>query len=240
MFLWNRNRQENTRGSLTVETLLFLVLYIVFFMALLDLVQLTRAQVVLQYAADETAKEISNDSYVLTKMGVTQAMHKTAKTSKKFEGDTTDMLNNVSDIMNQIGGIAGGNIPDADAISTDVSAIEGYFSDTDSIINGLIAVIKSASTGIISDVVTQAVCKGTLRREIKGMANGRDPDEYLRSLGVMNGMSGLDFSDSSYIALRDGDLPEIRVVITYRVEYDLLFFKVGPRQYRVCAETAIW
>lgn len=50
-----KNKKKKEKGSITLEASIFLVIFIVFYMAMMDLIQIARAQVVLQYAANEAA-----------------------------------------------------------------------------------------------------------------------------------------------------------------------------------------
>ena len=65
-----KGKSREEKGSITLEASIFLVLFIVFYMMMMGLIQIVRAQVILQYAANETAREISQYSYVLTKTGI--------------------------------------------------------------------------------------------------------------------------------------------------------------------------
>lgn len=59
-----KNRQ---RGSITVEALLILLIFMCAFWTLLNVARLARAQFVIQHAVTQTAKELSGYSYILTK-----------------------------------------------------------------------------------------------------------------------------------------------------------------------------
>ena len=57
-----REKRKGEMGGITLEASIFLVIFIVFYLAMMDLIQIARAQVILQYAANETAREISQYS----------------------------------------------------------------------------------------------------------------------------------------------------------------------------------
>lgn len=56
---------------MTVEATIMLTLFFCFYMAFMSLINMVKVQSLLQYSVDQTAKEISAYSYVLTKSGVT-------------------------------------------------------------------------------------------------------------------------------------------------------------------------
>ena len=78
----NRKKEQ---GALTVEAALFLSMFIVFFVSLMNLTDVVRTQVLIQNAVTQTAKELSQYSYILTKTGVVSASNKTAGEAKEVK-----------------------------------------------------------------------------------------------------------------------------------------------------------
>ena len=186
--------------------------------------------------------EISEYSYVLTKAGITSKYQQTMSQSRAFQDDTANAVQNGLSVYNEITGVAEGRMPDINTVSTDISSLEDYFSDPKKLGQGVVAVLKSAAGGIISEAVTSAVCKGILKRELEGLSGGMDADAYLQKLGVENGLAGLSFEGSNWAGGRDSTtLPEIRVVISWYMDYKLFdYFEIRKLHFRICAETALW
>ena len=95
-----KNNSEN--GSLTVEATVFLTIFILFVLVVYDFLQIARAQVILQYAANQAAMEISEYSYVLTKAGITSKYQQTMSQSRAFQDDTANAVQNGLSVYNEI------------------------------------------------------------------------------------------------------------------------------------------
>ena len=57
--------KKRQKGSITVEATLFLPLFFLAFVSIYSLISFTRAQLIVQYAADQAAKEVAQYSYIL-------------------------------------------------------------------------------------------------------------------------------------------------------------------------------
>ena len=51
--------KKRQKGSITVEATLFLPLFFLAFVSIYSLISFTRAQLIVQYAADQAAKEVA-------------------------------------------------------------------------------------------------------------------------------------------------------------------------------------
>ena len=138
---------KKDKGSITLEAAIFLSMFLLAYLAFMDLVQAARAQMILQYTLNETAKELSQNSYILTKTGIVEQSVKTGQKSKEFQGKTEEMLNSVIDFGNAIAG-DGDVIKSADVAYENVS---DYFSNSDDIVQGLISVVKNDAGGIAKE-----------------------------------------------------------------------------------------
>ena len=104
----NRKKEQ---GALTVEAALFLSMFIVFFVSLMNLTDVVRTQVLIQNAVTQTAKELSQYSYILTKTGVVSASNKTAGEAKEVKEDVESVANDAIQIANAINdGVVTGDI----------------------------------------------------------------------------------------------------------------------------------
>lgn len=89
---------KENKGSLTVEASLALIVFIFAFLSILYLCKFVRAQVVLQHAVNQIAKEISQYSYLTNKLGLKNDKTK----SKEMIKDTDKIISEASSLMSLI------------------------------------------------------------------------------------------------------------------------------------------
>ena len=78
-------KKKNQKGSITVEATLFLPLFFLAFISIYNLVYFARAQLIVQYAADQAAKEVAQYSYILEKTGILESLDNLHSRSEDFE-----------------------------------------------------------------------------------------------------------------------------------------------------------
>lgn len=240
-------KDKKNQGAITVEASLVLTMFIMAYMCMMSLVQMVHAQAVLQYAADQTALEISRYSYILTKAGVSGKLYETSEKGKKFEDDTTTMVKSVTDFYDQLKGVKGANITNAgskvqnlyDSGTNAVTTVENYFSNTDDLWQGIAAWGKKTAEGYAERAIVKAMVKSRIKKQLETMSS-EDPDTYLRRLGVKDGLDGLDCSDSSWMQVSSTGEPGIKVAVGYEIEFKWFYFWIKDMKYKVCANTAIW
>lgn len=89
---------KENKGSLTVEASLSLIIFIFAFLSILYLCKFAKAQVVLQHAVNQTAKEISQYSYITNKLGLKNDKTEGNKTIE----DTDKMISEVVNLINVV------------------------------------------------------------------------------------------------------------------------------------------
>lgn len=226
---------QKEHGSATLEATLFLTMFILFYIALMDIAQLSTLQSVLQYACTESAKEISQGTYILSKAGIVSRISNTNKNRKEFEGDVGELVDNVSELAD---GLNKGSL-NMNQLDVTISNAEEFFSNSDDIVQGLVSLVRSAGRDIVGDVVVSAMTKGLVKKQIKNMSSA-DPDVFLKRHGIEDGVAGLDFRESQWLASDSNDTQEIKIVCSYSVNYKVGFLELGERRFKVCARTAVW
>jgi len=232
------------RGSLTVECLLFLIPVMCAFFTLVNVSRYIQAEMVIHHAITQTAKQISVYSYVLTKTGISERIQGTARKSEKFKTTTAETIDSVTSFVDAVGGLGNGmDIPAQvnqviDTGQTAYDSVTEYFSDPKEILSGVLAIAKAEGEKMILTYVTGCIARGCIRESLGRITD--DPDRYLEQLGVVDGMEGLDFSQSEWMANTEGK-PNVEITVTYTMR-NLMFpqFDFGEHQYRVCASTSIW
>lgn len=229
------NEGKKEKGSITLEASIFLVIFIVFYLAMMDLIQIARAQVVLQYAANEAAREISQYSYVLTKVGIVDKRVSTSTQASAFRDDMSKLMDDIEKVGQMFA--TGGN--GIGALQQAGSHAQNIFGDTDALMNNIFSLIKTKGADILSNMVIEAIAEDIVEAQIKNMTS-KGVDEYLEDLGIEGGMSGLDFGSSRWANAARGGMPELEVSIVYTIDFHLGFFELEPRKFKVCAKTALW
>lgn len=222
---------KKDKGSITLEAAIFLSMFLMAFLAFMDLVQAAKAQMILQYTLNETAKELSQNSYILTKTGIVGQSIQTGQKSQAFIGKTEEMLNSVIDFGNTV--CQGGDvIQSADVAYNNVS---DYFSNSDDIVQGLIAVVKNQAGGMAKEYAVGQVCRGSLKKQL-GYITSQEPDAYLKKLGIEGGISSISFQGTKWFDTSR----ELDIVMTYKLTYNFGMLGKQERIFKVRAKTAIW
>ncbi len=202
-----------SRGSLTVEALLFLIPFMMAFCTLINAARFVQAEMLIHHAITQTAKQISTYSYVLTKAEISSRIRETNKKSEQF-------LVTVDEATSSIQGFV-------DAVSA-----------PDELFDGMVSLIKSKGRGAVLTEVIGLLSKRNIENAISLLSE--DPDEYLENIGIVGGMSGLDFQESEWLSNSEGK-GDIKIVVTYTMK-NMIFpdFDFGQYEFCQCAYTLIW
>ena len=210
---------------------IFLSLFLMGYLAFLSLIQVGRAQMILQYTLNETAKELSQSSYILTKTGIVGQSIQTGQKSREFQGKTQELLDSVMEFGGAVA--EGGDVIQSAEVAYD--NIEDYFSNSDDIIQGVIAVVKNTAGGMAKEWAVSQVCRGSLKKQLRYLTS-QDPDTYLKNLGIQGGVDGITFEGTTWFDTSR----ELDIVMTYRIEYDFGVLGRQEKEFKVRAKTAIW
>lgn len=228
-------------GSITLEATLFLTMFMLFYVVMMDLIQIARAQAVLQYAVNSVAKEISVYSYVLTKGGITDKRAGTSERANEFKGKAAELVDGVMNVGAILQGESEGNLTDSvgELYEMGEGLVNEYSEDPKKLVGDGLSIVKQWAAGEVSSAVIAAVVKPRVEACVETMSN-KSADEYLKSLGIVGGTASLDYSQSKWAENKSGNLVELEVVVTYSVEINLGWLKLPERNYKVCAKTALW
>lgn len=246
MKIWSEVKKE--RGSLTVEAILFLIPFMCAFLTLVNMARFVQAEVVIHHAITQTAKQISTYSYVMTKTGLTSMMQQTNAKSNKFRADTAKTVDSVTEFFDSVGNLGNGGDVNAsiqnvmDKANNANDAVTEYLSDPKEIMYGALAAAKSGVRGTAMTWVAGSISRGYIKQSISKLSD--DPDQYLKAIGIVDGMAGLDFSASKWISNESGSANgkgNVEIVVTYKLK-NLLFpdFDFGEYEFCQCASTLTW
>ncbi len=232
-------------GSMTVEAALFVTIFLMAFLTMISFGQMTMAQIVMQHAINDSAMQISQYSYILTKTGVNAAMEETAGQAKKIRSDADEVFGAVSELSNAIDGVAGGDVTAEDvegiidAVSNAEGAVDiaaGYFKNPKGLLTGLLAMGKEHVEQRVATAILGRVTEGQVEAHFEAMTD--QPDAWLEHIGIVGGLDGLDYSKSTYAA---GGSKDIKIVVQFTVENQMFpMFSFGRRQMTLSASTRIW
>ncbi|MGI6012480.1 MAG: hypothetical protein ACOX8H_13485 [Ruminococcus sp.] len=205
--------RRTEKGSLTVEALVFLIPFIMAFCTIINGARFVQAEMLIHHAITQTAKQISTYSYVLTKAGITEKMQNTNGKSEEF----------------------------TDTVDGAVSSIEGFaeaVGDPEGLAEGIFSLAKSEGEQYLMTQIAGTITRDNIENAIETLSD--DPDEYLRNIGIVDGISGLNFSKSKWNSNTEGK-GNIEIIVTYEMK-NLLFpdFDFGSYHCSQSAATLIW
>ena len=141
-------KQERQKGSITVEATLFIPIFLFAFMSIYSLVSFARAQLLIQYAADQAAREVAQYSYILEKTGILDAYQGMGQEAAGFDRSLKDIRENLSLIDDAAQKLASGQGTVDDTVGMgnagkDVyDSVEGYVSNPKEFINGVLSSVN--------------------------------------------------------------------------------------------------
>lgn len=230
---------------MTVEAIIFLTIFIMFYLFFIYLVQMSKAQIVLQYSINEVAKEVSAYSYVLTKTGMVEKVSKTQGSGNKLKADSEEVVDTFKKLCETLtaDNLELDKVKDAGIDVKDKSKdyLKTYASDPKALFTKLVDLVKSGIQDKISEEIIGEIVKGEVEKQVANMSH-KDADRYLKDLGVQDGLEGLDFSGTkwAYKESSDDKMPMLIVTVKYTMKIDLGWFELEPRKFKLSAKTAIW
>lgn len=232
-------KSNKQRGSITVEATLFLPLFLLAFVSIYNLVYFARAQLIVQYAADQAAKEVAQYSYLLEKTGILASLDGLNTKAEDFEKEINEIEEQL-DIIQEAGENAlngeniGENMAEAGNAGEKVyNQVEGYVQDPSSFLSGVLNVLKRDSINGISSYMVNTVAKSCVMKQLSIAGGGGDPVLYEEKLGISN----MSMSKTVWCRNKTRD---IKIVIDFDMNNRVPFFEMAPRHYRVCASTRVW
>lgn len=230
------NRNKGSMGYLSVECMLVLIPFLLAFFTLINFSRYVQAEMIIHHAITQTAKEISAYSYVATKTGIEQQMQNTNKKAVTLKTNVSNVVDSIAEFSSAM---EGGNVSDM------INSGEAAYSNTKVLVDDaknipgeILALLKSGVQQSLARVVIGTITKASIKKELK--LTGYDADEYLKDVGVIGGLAGLNFEKSEWnsTASRPGN---VRIVVTYKMKN--LFIPImdfGTYEMMLCADTLIW
>ena len=206
-------KDEGSKGSLTVETLVFLIPFIMAFCTLINAARFVQAEMLVHHAITQTAKQMSAYSYVITKAEISDRMQRTNGKSAQFQVDV-------------------------DRATTSIEGFVEAVSDMDTLMEDFFGRVKNLGQQTIMTEIVSMLSEKNIESSILLISD--DPDKFLENIGIVGGLSGLDFSNSKWISNTEGK-GDIQIVVTYTMKNKLFpDFDFGQYEFCQCAYTLVW
>ncbi|MBQ9591162.1 MAG: hypothetical protein IJR29_13410 [Butyrivibrio sp.] len=251
---------RNERGSLSVDTIIFLSMFLVFFVFMINIMKLVIIQSVLQFALNQTAKEISQYSYIIAKAGLEDNITKNATNSATMKKNTKGAIVSVSDAVSSYQELFGSigafkNSRPTEAYGNAVNVYNNFQNaatktqkaqeTVDSYISYLqesgmedgISLIKDLATQKSAALLSGAVVKNRVALHVNTLVPGGNADRLLENMGVVEGIDGISCWDSSFYS--DGS-KDLNLVMSYDIKYHMPFFDVNTYEITLRASTGLW
>ncbi len=231
--------KKRQKGSITVEATLFLPLFFLAFVSIYSLISFTRAQLIVQYAADQAAKEVAQYSYILEKIGILDSLDGLNSRSEDFEKNIKSIEEQLQTVQQAGENALNGEDPVGNTIEAGKAAkdaygtVSGYVDDPESFISGVLAVFKKDAINGISTYMVNTVAKSCVMKQLSVAGGGQDPLTHAEKLGI----SDMNMSKTVWCQNKTRD---IKIIVDFNMNNQVPFFRMKPRHYRVCASTRVW
>lgn len=240
------------RGAIVIEATIALTAFIFAIFTLLSIVDICYIQAKISVALDESAKEISQYSYLYYKFAVDEVqseLHEGTDDSRELAQSTID---GVDSFMNNIDNAAGsfengtvdfeGMYEGVNGAAADVDALVTQYGDAigddpRGFLLGMGQMAGDELSGEANAMLAKVMAKSLMKKNLKAY-EGDDPDQFVRRYHVVDGLDGLDFDYSTMMSY--GSTNEIQLVCTYEVQVIRLLNLDVKIKLRQCAKTMAW
>lgn len=238
------------KGAIVVEATVALTSFIFAIFTILSIVNICFIQAKIGVSLNTAAKEISQYSYLYYAFGVDGLDSKLSEGTEESKQLATDTIDGVGTFMDSLE--TAGNSAQSGDFDTMISAIESGADNVDSLITQYADKLKDDPKGFILGmgkmatnelkeegkvILAQILAKTFMQKNLMSDASD-DADAFLKRYKVVDGMAGLDFDYTTFLA--NGKSNEIQLVVTYDVQVIKLLgidFKFKIRQ---CSKTTAW
>ena len=214
---------KKERGSITVEAALFLPVFLMAFLTIYNLVYFARAQMLMQYAADQAAKEVAQYSYILEKTGILESLDNLNTKTESFESDMNSIRENLETIQS-----AGEKAVQGQDVGNQIAGIKNAAGNTYNTVKEYVDTING-----ISSYMVNTVAKSCVEQQLSIAGGSRDLETYKEILGITN----ISMKKTTWCQNKSRD---VKLVIDFDLNSRLPFFTMDSRHYRVQASTRVW
>ena len=185
------------RGSATIEATIGLTAFIFFMMMFIMIVKCVMVQTIMQNALSQTAKEVSQNVYLYKAFGLVSVKQELSSANSAVTKSVSDTKNNLQSIMSAF-------TEDVDLVNLE-DDLSGRFAVIQTNVGEIGDNVETAANNIVAgsiyqlvDAAEKKVCQNSFKKYVT--PDGNSADSYLKKLSIVDGIEGLDFSDSSIMS----------------------------------------
>ena len=248
-------KRKKEDGAFAIEAVMGLTFFMLSVLAIMLMSLIIRVESQLQYAVDQTAKEMSSYYYILDAVGVAKYTSGSAGASAEETKNINDLIDNVLSFSSEADDMAGtmsnmdtidisqigqmsGNVEQMATTANDMwGNITAIRDDPKGQIMATLSVFAhSLGNKTMSYFVTPFLCRMLMPKYLAG--DYESTNEYLENLGIEGGIDSIDFSHSSLL----GDGRTIKIVAVFKLNTKKITFGVLDTDiiFRKTAYTAAW
>lgn len=207
-------KQEN--GSAVVEATIGLTAFLFAMMSLIMMIQLVMVQTMMQNALNQTAKEISQSTYLYKAFGLLEVKMDTAESNEKISDSIGRTQEDLKALMSAFAdGSDAGTL--AEDINTQFQCIKNN--------------LASGAVYMGFRGIENSMCSSIFKKYVTADGNKNTADRNLKRYHIINGCSGLDFSSSKVL----DDKENIVLIVKYSVK---VFHPLGGYKEVKCRQVA--
>lgn len=243
-------RKDKETGAIVVEATIALTAFMFAIFTILSIVNICFIQAKVGIALNTAAKEISQYSYLYYALGIDNLEAKFNEGTSDPKQLAEDTIDGVGIMMSSLSNAA--SSAESGDFDTMISEIQNGATNVDSLVTKYADKLKNDPKGFILGmgkmatnelkeegkvILAQILAKVFMEKNLMSTPND-DADAYLKSYGVVDGMDGLDFNYTTFLAY--GTSNEIQLVCTYDVRVLQLLGIDFNFKIRQCSKTTAW
>lgn len=243
-------RKDKETGAIVVEATIALTAFMFAIFTILSIVNICFIQAKVGIALNTAAKEISQYSYLYYALGIDNLEAKFNEGTSDSKQLAEDTIDGVGIMMSSLSNAA--SSAESGDFDTMISEIQNGATNVDSLVTKYADKLKNDPKGFILGmgkmatnelkeegkvILAQILAKVFMEKNLMSTPND-DADAYLKSYGVVDGMDGLDFNYTTFLAY--GTSNEIQLVCTYDVRVLQLLGIDFNFKIRQCSKTTAW
>lgn len=243
-------RKDKQRGAIVVEATIALTAFIFTIFTILSIVNICFVQAKINIALNAAAKDISQYSYLYYALGVDNLESKFNQGTADSKQLAEDTIDGVGTFLSSLSGAAssaqeGDFDRMVDEINNGATSAESLITKyADKLKNdpkGFILGMGKMATNELKEegkvLLAQILAKTFMEKNLMSRAND-DADAFLKRYKVVDGMDGLNFNYTTFLAYGESD--EIQLVVTYKIKVIQLLNIDYEFTIRQCCKTLAW
>lgn len=194
--------EEN--GAVVVEAMLSLTLFMFMIVSILSIANLCSIQVKIGTALNETAKEISEYMYIYSISGINSLQQENYDNAEDTRHEADELVSSISTSMSEIDklGNKDGSAWDAvGAVNGSIETVEELIlkiqqsEDKSEWIKDVVRIAANEGFEMLKGGLGGVIAEKLMQKNLT-LSDSAHCDEYLRRMGVVSGLKGIDCSES--------------------------------------------